>query len=207
MVLAAAVYSPSLLEGKEISFTPACVAGSQTVNDFTCSKCRQAMKRSASATPLAFLLSHALSFHLDAQTCHKHTHITTPQAMAGPGKLDAQYGLILSTASVLTSSFRTLSKVPKGRATEAGTAIEAGSLPLSVARFPDLPPTSPGPKSDSLRVQAEAFWGLGIFKGGHAFPCEDVAEQLWAGAERPLPHTPVAERTANSTEALLTSSK
>ena len=42
MVLAAAVYSPSLLEGKQISFTPACVAGSQTINSCICIKCCQA---------------------------------------------------------------------------------------------------------------------------------------------------------------------
>ena len=53
--------------------------------------------------------------------------------------------------------------------------MEAGSLPLSVARFPDLPPTSPGPKSDSLRAQAEAFWGLGIFKGGSLVPAQHLS--------------------------------
>jgi len=60
------------------------------------------MKRSASATPLAFLLSHALSFHLDAHTCHKYTHVTTPQAMAGSGMLNAQYGLILPRQTAIT---------------------------------------------------------------------------------------------------------
>ena len=64
------------------------------------------MKRSASATPLAFLLSHALSFHLDAHTCHKHIHVTSPQAMAGPGTWDAQYGLICSDRDVVTSLSR-----------------------------------------------------------------------------------------------------
>lgn len=34
------------------------------------------MKRSASATPRAFLLSHALSFHLEAHTC-MHTHYSS----------------------------------------------------------------------------------------------------------------------------------
>lgn len=68
------------------------------------------------------------------------------------------------------ASLSTLSKVPKGSATEAGTAMDSGSLPLSVARFPDLPPTSPVPKSDSLSAHAEAFWGLGIFKGGNLVP-------------------------------------
>ncbi|KAL3153553.1 hypothetical protein ABBQ38_011882 [Trebouxia sp. C0009 RCD-2024] len=42
---------------------------------------RHAMKRSASATPGAFLLSHALSFHLEAHTC-KHTR--RPMLTYGP---------------------------------------------------------------------------------------------------------------------------
>ncbi len=54
--------------------------------------------------------------------------------------------------------------------------MEAGSLPLSVARFPDLPPTSPGPKSDSLRAQAEAFWGLGIFKGDSLVSAQHLSD-------------------------------
>ncbi len=64
------------------------------------------MKRSASATPLAFLLSHALSFHLEAHTCHQHIHITTPQATADPGKLDAQYDLILPKWNAITNLSR-----------------------------------------------------------------------------------------------------
>ena len=35
------------------------------------------MKRSESATPLAFLLSQALSFHLDAHTCTLHFTVYT----------------------------------------------------------------------------------------------------------------------------------
>ena len=93
---------------------------------------------------------------------------------AGTPSLDFSNAFSRRAASVaaplLAASSKTLSNVPKGRATEVGSATVDDSCFLSSARLSDFPPTRPAAKSLSARAHLSVAVVLETVILGAALP-------------------------------------